>query len=187
MKKLVLFALLSVAAASAFAQGSVSFDNKVAFTTPADRFVYKDAVGTANGGSLLVGTTFHAQLFAGADANSLQAITPDAIFRVPTTASPGTWSGGSRTVPFTAGSVITLVVKTWDAGTTGLTYDQALAARNYTGQSALFSYVVPAAGAPTSASFMEGLRAFAVVVPEPGTFALAGLGILGLVMARRRK
>jgi len=186
MKKLVLFALLSVAAVSAFAQGSVSFDNKVAFTTPADRFVYKDAVGTANGGTLLVGTQFKAQLYAGADASSLQAIAPDAIFRVPSTSSPGTWSGGSRTVPFNAGSVITLVIKAWDA-TGGVTYDQAKASGLFSGASAPFSYVVPAAGAPTSASFMEGLRAFAVVVPEPSTFALAGLGILGLVMARRRK
>jgi hypothetical protein len=33
---------------------------------------------------------------------------------------------------------------------------------------------------------MENFRAFSLI-PEPGTFALAGLGILGFVVARRRK
>jgi hypothetical protein len=184
MKKILLSVLLAAAGtASLFAQGTVSFDNKVAFTTPADRFVYQDAVGTANGGKLLVGTQFKAQLYAGVDASSLAPADVSAAFRVPTTTSPGTWSGGTRTIPFTAGQAATLVVRVWDSST-GTTFENAT---GYKGSSDPFTYVVPPAGSPASAFYMEGLRAFAVVVPEPGTFALAGLGILGLVMARRRK
>jgi len=188
MKKLVLTLLLAAGTISAFAQGTVNFNNNVTFATQADRLVYKDVIGSTSGGTGpgLVGTQFKAQLYAGPDAANLAPVGAVGAFRVATTATPGTWSGGTRTTTFPEGTALILVVKAWD-GTTAASYDAAKAAGLYAGQSAPFSYTIPATGSPAGAYFMENLRAFAVVVPEPGTFALAGLGILGLVMARRRK
>lgn len=164
-------------AVSVFAQGTVNFNNNVAFTTTADRNVYIGAIG----GELTIGTQFKAQLYAGADASSLTAQGTVRSFRVAPN-GPGTWSGGTTTINgFTAGQTVMLAVRVWDVGT-GATYEQA----SFKGTSDAFSYTIPASGSPPPAFYMEGLRAFAVV-PEPGTFAFAGVGLLGLIMARRRK
>jgi len=188
MKKLVLTLLLAAGTISAFAQGTVNFNNNVGFAATLDRLVYKDQIGSTSGGTApgLVGTQYKAQLYAGLDAASLAPVGAVAAFRVATTLTPGTWSGGTRVLPYPEGTALILQVKAWD-GTTATSYDLAKAAGLYAGQSAPFSYTIPVAGSPAGALYMENLRAFAVVVPEPGTFALAGLGILGLVMARRRK
>jgi len=184
MKKIVLSLLLAASAMSAFAQGTVNFGNGVAFTTATDqsRLVYDTLIQP---GRELVGTQFRAQLYYGSSAATLQAVaTTGNAFRAAGTTTPGTWSGGgSRTLNgFVTGDTVQLQVRAWDS-TTGNSWDTATTR----GASALFSYVVPASGSLASAFYMENLRAFAVVVPEPGTFALAGLGILGFVMMRRRK
>jgi len=176
LKKIALSLAIMATAVSVFAQGTVNFNNNVAFTTTADRNVYdKDGV------TLLIGTQFKAQLYAGADASSLTAQGTVRSFRVAPN-GPGTWSGGTTTINgFTAGQTVTLAVRVWDVGT-GATYEAA----TYKGTSSAFTYTIPAAGSPPPAFYMEGLRSFAVV-PEPGTFAFAGVGLLGLIMARRRK
>jgi len=183
MKKLVLSLLLVAGSFSAFAQGTVQFNNGFTFLTATDqsRLVYNGSIGA---GKELVGTQFRAQLYYGTDAANLQAVaTTGNNFRAAGTATPGTWaSPGSRTLTgFTEGQSLLLQVRVWDTST-GATYDAA----SVKGQSSVFSYSVPLAGSPATSFYMEGLRAFAVV-PEPSTFAFAGIGILGLVMARRRK
>jgi len=180
-----------------FAQGTVTFANAVnTFATTADRYIYQDSVGA--GGALLKGTQFKVQLYAGLTAvdaaASLNAVdTTPSNMRGQTTTLPGVWTGGltSKVIPAPVGTKDTdifLQVRAWD-GTFGATYEQARAsgAQFYSGVSTPFLYHVPADGSAAGAYAMENFRAFAVVVPEPGTFALAGLGILGLVMARRRK
>ena len=61
-------------ALSAFSQGTVTFLNNVAFQTPdptgGNRLVY----GGIFGGAGLTGTQYTAELYAGADANSLMPI-----------------------------------------------------------------------------------------------------------------
>jgi len=197
MKKIVLSVLLAAAGtASVFAQGTVTFGNAPAtFNTVADRYIYQDSVG----GTLLKGTQFKVQLYAGltaADAAaSFNAVdTTPSNMRGTSTTLPGIWTGGlaTKVIPAPIGtkdSDIFLQIRAWDS-TGGInTYEQARASGQaiYTGVSTPFLYHVPPDGSAGGAYAMDNFRAFAVVVPEPGTFALAGLGILGLVMARRRK
>jgi len=187
LKKLALSVALVASAVSAFGQGSVNFNNGgLAFKTVADRNVYLNTVGTANGGTLAVGTKYKVQLYVGSSADALQPIvTTPASFRA--TAGAGTWSGGNRdlvtsTTTYAQGASLFLAVRAWDS-TTGATWETA----TFRGDSGAFAYTAPPTGTLDATQFyMENLRAFAVVVPEPGTFALAGLGILGFVMMRRR-
>jgi hypothetical protein len=189
MKKLVLSLLLAAGTLSVFGQGQVQFANNVVWKTSTDvsRLVY---LGTVAAGNEIVGTQFRAQLYYGANASSLQPVaTTGNAFRAPGTTSPGTWaSPGLRTLAgFDTGSSVTLQVRAWDSTGGFTTFEQALAAGRQTGVSLPFTQVVAPPGQSPDAYYIEGLRAFAVGVPEPSTFALAGLGILGLVMARRRK
>ena len=184
MKKLVLSLLLAAGTMSVFAQGTVQFANNVLWTTSTDqsRLVYLNSVGAGNE---LVGTQYRAILYYGANAGSLTPVAGTGnAFRAPGTTSPGTWaSPGPRTLTgFTTGDSVTLVVRAWDSTGGFNTWESAL----LKGESQAFSYLVPATGEAASKYFMEGLRAFAIV-PEPGTFALGGLGLLGLCLWRRRK
>jgi hypothetical protein len=181
MKKLLLvLAAVAASACSAFAQGTVSFNNNSAFTTTADRLV-RDLAGAP-----LVGTNWVAQLYSGADANSLTALTDPVVrFRVPTTTSPGTWSGATRALPgFTSGQTATLQVRVWD-GNLFANYAAAVAGGGIYGLSTPFTYTVPAAGSPPAAFFMEGLRGF-TLVPEPSVIALGVLGAAALLLRRRK-
>jgi len=177
MKKLIPFLVLVVGTATALAQGTVNFINLGTFPTTADRNVYLDrADGSAP--VPLVGTNYSVQLYYGADAASLQAHSAaPSRFRVTTTGSPGSWSGGTRTLEgFTAGSVVTMQLRAFDnTGGPGA------------GQSAIFTYTIPAAGSPPAQFLMDNFRAFSVVVPEPSVIGLGLIGVGALVWLRRRK
>jgi hypothetical protein len=179
MKKLIPFVVLLVGVTGALAQ-VVDFNNNRTFTTPGDRLVRDSDMTTP-----LVGTNYVAQLYYGADASSLQPVTSTpARFRVETTASPGTWSGGNRTLTgFASGSTVTLVVRAWDANLG--TFDQARAAGAW-GESAAFTYIIPPAGSPPAAFYMENFRGFSLV-PEPSVIGLGLIGVGALVWLRRRK
>jgi hypothetical protein len=190
MKKLIPFLVLLVGVTGALAQGTVTFVNSGSFPTTADRLVYLDPdnnPSTAN--PPMVGQNYVAQLYYGADAGSLAAHSAaPSRFRVSTTGSPGTWVGGTRTLTgFTSGQTVTMQVRVWDAGnTTGTpltSWDQARI-RN---ASSIFTYTVPAAGAPANQLLMDELRAFTVVVPEPSVIGLGLIGVGALFMLRRRK
>jgi hypothetical protein len=185
MRKLVALFAVTVVAASALAQGTVSFNNNSAFATVANRLVNNV------GGAPLVGTDFVAQLYfgsAGTAVGSLTAVTTaPARFRIATTSSPGTWSGGTRTLDgIASGVTATLQVRVWNATAFPAGYDAAVAGGGVTGFSDPFAYTVPAAGSPPAAFFMENMRGF-TLVPEPSTIALGVLGLAGLVFIRRRK
>jgi hypothetical protein len=186
MKKIVLTLLLAAAGtASMFAQGTVTFGNSTSlFATAADRYVYLNQTGVA--ANLLKGTQYRANLYFSQTAGGAFTLVDanPAAFRSTTTASPGTWVQQDKIVPGVQGTTVFLQVRVWDS-TFGTTYETRTG--GFSGISDAFSWKLPVSGQdPASAQIMEGLRSFAVV-PEPGTFALAGLGLLGLVMARRRK
>lgn len=190
MRKLIALFAVTVVTVSALAQGTVDFRNGgPAFATVANRLV-NNTLGS--GAAPLVGTDFVAQLYfgsAGTAAGSLTAVSASPVaFRVATTASPGTWSGGgSRTLAgIVSGATATLQVRVWNATAYPAGYDAAFAAGGVTGASDPFAYTVPAAGSPPAAFFMENMRTFNLV-PEPSTIALGVLGLAGLVFIRRRK
>lgn len=138
-----------------------------------------------------MGQNYVAQLYygaAGTAEGSLTAVAANpALFRVATTSSPGTWSGGTRTlVGITAGQTAVLQVRVWDSVAFPAGYAAAVAGNGVRGASALFDYTVPAAGSPPAAFFIEGFRGF-TLVPEPSTIALGVLGLAGLLFIRRRK
>jgi hypothetical protein len=197
MKKVLAIALLSLAAVSSWAQGTVQFQNgQISFATVADRFVYLGAVG----GAKLDGTNYAAGLFYmnGADQAIMSPTAGTlagglAFFRQPTTTQHGIWAnpgtaGNTRIldgVPILA--TATLQVRVWDT-TKYASFAQAFAANDY-GWSQPFNQRMPdfAHGDPAALAYMEGFRAFAVGVPEPSTIALGVLGVAGLLALRRRK
>lgn len=179
MKKLILALLLAAAAtASTFGQGTVTFGNTSGlFATPADRLVYYLT-------DPIKGTQWRAQLYWSATSSgTLLAVDSNpASFRSTSTSLAGTWVQQEKIVPATQGSTVFLQVRVWDSSSGGATYETA----GMKGGSDLFTWRVPATGDPANAQVMENFRAFAIM-PEPSTFALAGMGILGLIVARRRK
>src|SRR4051794_40276859 len=83
--------LLIIARKDGRCQGSVNFNNGgIVFATTADRNVYIGAVGTQNGGTLVVGTKFKVQLYVGPDANQLVSIVRHfQVFELPPARAPG--------------------------------------------------------------------------------------------------
>jgi len=116
-----LLALLAMAdmAAPALAQGTVDFENRVPFTTTAERRVFSCCCGYV-GGTPLVGTDFFAQLYYGTQGTPQESLipvaSPPAQFRAVTTSYPGTWGrGGWRTLEgILPGQTATLQVRVWD-------------------------------------------------------------------------
>lgn len=197
MKKLLLSGLLVIATASAFAQGTVNFNNNGIQAGPGgvgndpSRLVY---FGTGTSTPLTLGSgNFVAQLWfgaAGANESSLTAVAgAPTAFRAATTSLPGTWaSGGTKTLAgFAEGSAVSLQVRVWDLNK-GADWAAAGGANGalFTGKSAIFSYSVPTAGSPPAAYLMSGFQGFSVAVPEPSTILLGVLGA-GALLLRRRK
>ena len=176
MKTFMIAPLLFVSAPIVFAQGAFTgcliFYNGCQFQTPdptgGNRLVYD--VGSPLdpvGGVKISGTQFVAELYAGADAASMQPLTATiSRFRTSTTTSKGRWAsttisgqGDCVPIPGPVGSTATLQVKVWDQRQFP-TYEQALG-HGLTGASTRFQYTIPPANAP--ADCMEGLQAFALV------------------------
>jgi len=181
MKKLILTVALGVACASAFAQGQLNFAN---FGAGANAPWY-DTDGTTK----LAGTAFQADLWWGpgtvTDSKTLTELGQPANF-----ASSGYFLGGSRTINGQTGT-ITGQVRVWDTAD-GSSYAAVLASGSPTarvGESALFSIALTQP--PTTPNTLTGLNGQTLVlhgiIPEPSTFALAGLGFAGLLVLRRRK
>jgi hypothetical protein len=195
MKKVLAIALLSLAAVSSWAQGTVQFQNgQISFASAADRLIYLGQVG----GTKMTGTNYVVGLYyiAGADQNIMSATAGTlagalAVGRVSTTSSPGVWNNGAagntRILPgVDVTQTATLQVRAWDGSKYG-SFAQAFAAGEY-GWSNPFNQRMPdfLHGDPSTLAYMESLRAFAIV-PEPSTIALGVLGVAGLLALRRRK
>jgi len=75
MKKLILTAVAVMVSVAAFAQGQITFNNRVSGVVDA-RVTFADGPSIGQG----VGQGYTAQLFGGADANSLAALNPSTTF-----------------------------------------------------------------------------------------------------------
>lgn len=204
MKKLILATCALTCAAGVFAQGTVIFNNRLTGTIvthvygpePSDPTIAiqgntsLDSVpgSTVYNGTLLAGTGFTAQLWAANGASqpvsSLLAASPTTTFR--TGAAAGFINTTTATlagVPLDA-PVATIVMRVWDnAGGTILDYASATTK----GESLPFN-LSAIGGQANPAPGLVGLTSFNIHgIPEPSTFALAGLGAAALLIFRRRK
>lgn len=214
MKKLLLTAGLVALTTAAFAQGSVNFANATSAygaVTPShlltwansatnfDSRLVPGALVSSNYAGVIRGGLV-AQLYYGASTiNSLAGLTAEptiANFRSSTSANAGSWLGGFRTLTGTAaGDTLNLAIVVFDTAfaANGLDAYNQFQANTYAGLfgwSGLFSYLAPLPGAPVSAYLPANQLPFsvgAVLIPEPSTFALAGLGAAALLIFRRRK
>jgi len=181
---------MSFTAAVAFGQGTVFFANDaVTLPSPPDRLIrFAENLAPATG------TNIQVQLYVGADAGSLNPISAaPGRLRASTTTIPGVWSGGGdRTLTgFNFGQQVFLQVRAWDIND-GATFEAAslnVNRQGYLGTSTPFLYQIPtSASSPPPEFFMVNFSGFNIVpIPEPSTFALAGLGAAALLIFRRRK
>lgn len=188
MKKTATILSFAVAAFAVQADQAINFNNNNLGTprlvTFGSTFGALAGQGVKNG--VADGASYVAQLFVVNGATST-AIGATANFRAATTASPGTWSGGTRTlVGATQGAELNLQVRAWDAAFSS--YDAALAAGKGAGQSAVFTFKDAMSSPPGAAdNLMVNFQGFAInQVPEPSTIALGALGVAGLLFFRRK-
>jgi len=166
MKKLVLLIACTVIATSAFAQGTINFTN----LKPS-----KQIINDADGNKLTGG---FAQLYAGKSADSLSAVGKPVDFY--DGVRSGYFSGGVVDVGFNGAGFFQ--VKAWQGADN---YESALisGASNVIGLTPGDSTTSPP-GLPTD---LAGLESFSlVVIPEPGTIALAVLGLAAFFVRRRK-
>ena len=171
MKKLVALLACTVIATSAFAQGTVNFTN-----LKPTKQILTDAAGAKLEGAW-------AQLYAGKAADNLSAVgSPVALYEGK---KAGYFSGGSVDVGFNGAGFFQ--VKAWK----GANSFEAAKATN--GAEVGMSNVIgltpgdSTASPPGLPADLAGLEAFSLtVVPEPGTIALAVLGLAAFFVRRRK-
>jgi len=214
MKKLVLAACALTCAASVFAQGTVVFNNRVVGSVVSHIYNANpnalSAVQTGNGtGDTVAGTTdwsafplldgskgtFTIQLWSAPGLNqpesSLVAALPTTTMR--TGLAAGFITGTTATLANVAGDSTagaTMVVRAWDnMGGTVTSWAMATADGSILqGESQLFNITAPIGGVLNTPPNLAGLTSFNIhQIPEPSTFALAGLGAAALLIFRRRK
>jgi hypothetical protein len=166
MKKLVLLLACTVIATSAFAQGTINFTNM----KPS-----KQIINDASGEKLEGG---FAQLYAGTSADNLGAVGSPVAFYTGTKA--GYFKGGVVDAGFNGAGFFQVVA--WKGADT---FDGA----TETGMSNVIGLTPgdSTASPPGLPADLAGLEAFSLtVIPEPGTIALAVLGLAAFFVRRRK-
>jgi len=186
MKKLIATTLATVASLAAFGQGTINFANLNGTAVNAP-------VTLSDGTTKLAGAQYMAALLAGPSAGNLTQIATTPFV------SSGYFLGGTQVVPGVPGGSTALVaIEVWNT-TAGSTF----AAAQSSGQQNAWAMMVgattttplsvklgdPNATPPGTPAALVGLGATKLngTIPEPSTFALAGLGAAALMFFRRRK
>lgn len=195
MKKVVLILASVLVGLSAYAQGTVAFQNRDTANN-VNAPIYDLTVG----GTKLEGTAFMAQLYAGAAGtaeSALKAVGDAVDFRTGAAAGyVNVGSAASRAIDGVAfGANAAVQIRAWSAAG-GATYEAALAkaasdASIHVGMSKVLT-IATAASALNTPSPLAGLESFAItsqaspIIPEPSTLALAALGAAALLIRRRQ-
>jgi len=187
MKKLLLSGLLVGLAVSAFAQGQIALDNNA--NTDTSPSATTNGLFLLNNGTTTapINSDFNVSFYGGSDANSLVLLR---TFAGATATGGNGFGAGTFTDPLGVAATIQGATTTGffriDAWLgTSPDYAGAVTAGAAHGSSGVFSN--PIAVAPTTPPDFTSMPATILVVPEPSTFALAGLGAAALVIFRRRK
>jgi hypothetical protein len=203
--KLIFALFMVMCATGVFGQGFIVFDNRIAGlviawvygpnpNNPTEALTGNDATGYPPGpnvyaGPRLSGPGYTAQLWGGPDAGSLTPAMGFSTSTFRTGVAAGLWETSASAaiiVGVPEGWIAQLEVRAWDnQGGTITTWAQAVAAGVFQGESAVFTSP-PLGGAGGAPPELAGLTSFNIhAVPEPSTFALAGLGAALLVLFRR--
>jgi hypothetical protein len=185
MNKIVYLAVV-LASASAFAQGTVNFRNKV--TADSINAPIYDVGGTTPLVSTAASPSFYVQLYAGASGAAESSLTPVGV--AINVISAGLFNGSTVDVGMDPTKGGTFEVRAWQATTSGAqTYDAAVGAGLKVGKSNLITLASLGGGSPpTPPVNLIGLQSFSLIasVPEPATLALGALGALSLLAFRRK-
>jgi hypothetical protein len=196
MKKLLLtLTLVAATAVTMYGQGRVAFDN---FSGTGLVTVDADNQGPDGGlAGQYVGADYSIQLVwapqgtyadqAAFDAAVVGSSAPVSFYGA-TGGSPGTDLAGNffgGNVPVDPVGTYTMQARAWFANGFA-TYAAALGGGKNTGYSGLFDLASTAAPTPANATLFGDFTVGTTIVPEPSTFALAGLGLAGLLIFRRR-
>jgi hypothetical protein len=216
MKKYIIALVALSAAASVLAQGTVTFNNRIAGTLITHVYMPEavnpdvqvtgnaandtPSAATAYTGALVSGADWTAQLWAapGNDAaeGSLQAATPTTTFRTGgaagNVAAPATAATLAGVPKDAAAATIQLRVypssyADWAAAEAAWMADATQTI--FIGKSPMFNLAAIGGDFNTPPNLI-GLQSFSLVansvIPEPSTFALLGLGALGMMIFRRK-
>jgi hypothetical protein len=195
MKKVVLILASVLVGLSAYAQGTVAFQNRDT-ANGVNAPIYDLTVG----GTLLSGTGYMAQLYTakvGLPEAAMKATGAAVDFRTGAAAGfVNVGSAASRAIDgVNFGEQAQVQIRAWSAAG-GPTYEAAAAkAMNdpsiHVGKSATLT-ITTAASALNTPSPLTGLTPFAITpgsegpIPEPSTLALAALGAAALLIRRRQ-
>ncbi len=207
MKNFFAIVFLLGTSVSGFAQGTVRFSNDTSdVPSPPDRFVRFDVTASSLNPASTAGARvfsngtpgLRAQLYFGAstaEASSLTAVsTAPTTFKNSTSASVGTWFGGTRTLDGFTNGTVNLQVRVWDISLASSFEAASALGAAYTGLvgwSMVFQYTIPTDPlAPLSAYNMNNFQGFGFgLIPEPSTVAilLLSCGILFVQSKSRRR
>jgi hypothetical protein len=209
MKKTLLTLTATLAALAAFAQGKVGFQNDSLHLVYYDNTTGSLAGKTVYDTQMPAGTTLVADLYMGTASASLSFYSSTSFGG--TALGPGKWNPTSVTAnnPFVASGHVFVQVQIRDNSVGAPPIFTGLPIGNYYGKSSMFDFTLGTGitypvmwGAngnwPVGTQDLSGVDgnlpgsrgAIAVsstIIPEPTSFALAGLGAAALMVIRRRK
>lgn len=192
MKKSLVLGIvgLAISSASLLAQSSFEFGNYVGGAFFGAPIAYGNSGVPVGSEGDALGAGFSATAYYSTDSGATWNIVAGSTSPFFGTdgdlgSGAGFFYGGTPVVPVAPGPIqlYVSVANTLPIGTFGI--------GELTGQSAPFSIITADTSSPTQPNFGSTTYApFTVggaVIPEPSTFALAGLGLAGLLIFRRRK
>lgn len=189
MKKSILSALFAGLTAVAYGQGQINLDNNA-------NIALGNGLSTAvTNGLVFIGTVpishdFGLAIYGGTDSANLTLLKSfsGAGAALDNVAGAGTFtdiSGSAATIAGAAGTTAFFVIEAW-SNPQFTSYAQAFAANDFVGRTLAFAN--PVSQLPNAPPDFVAMPALVLsAVPEPSTFALAGLGAAALLIFRRRK